>query len=83
MIKDLALLSALEELDESLFKEYLDSLTAEFFDNLIAESNTEETLRLQGGLRILRRIAKDIETASTEKERLREKENRPDPKHYF
>lgn len=83
MIKDLALLSALEELDETRYKRYLDDLTAELFDNLIAENNTDETIRLQGGLRILNRIIKDITTATREKERLREREHRADPKHIF
>ena len=83
MVKDLTLLSALEELDESRFKEYLNELKEEFFDNLIADISTEETLRQQGGLRVLKRIITDIETASREKVRLREKENRPEAKHLF
>ncbi len=83
MVKDIALLSALEEIDEGRVKTYLDELLKEFFDNLIAESNRDEVLRIQGALRILNRIIKDIETASQEKAKLRKLEGRPDPKHLF
>jgi hypothetical protein len=83
MTKDLALLSDLDELNDTPTKAYLEDLFSGAVTTMIQANDVHSVYRAQGEARVLQRLIQDIETAADEKIRLREQEGRLSPRHMF
>lgn len=82
-MKDLTLLSSLDDLNDTPAKEYLEELFDGAVTTMIEANDVHAVYRSQGEARVLRRLLQDIETAADEKIRLRELEGRPSPRNMF